>query len=171
MLFRSTDEKYHWDAFLKKTHKAYLHLDNIYHSPFVLEYWGYKRGLPVIAELFRQGKVGEDPVMTYKRYANINQDDFCDELFEAYSKTINWDYERVWDATRNYTNQYATQFLADTNGWLKIDPSNCPENYGFNAIPLSISENNGKVLVNFEGVENNALCAFCGQYRQHEKEY
>lgn len=34
-----TDEKYHWDAFMKLTHKAYLHLENIYHSPYVLEYW------------------------------------------------------------------------------------------------------------------------------------
>ena len=118
-----TDEKYHWDAFCEQTHKAYLHLDNIYHSPFVLEYWGYKRGLPIIAELFRQGKVGEDPVMTYKRYTNINQNDFCDELFEAYSKTINWDYDRVWDATREYTNQYKTQFTQDSDGWLKIGPS------------------------------------------------
>ena len=35
-----TDEKYHWEAFMTLTHKAYLHLKNIYHSPYVLEYWG-----------------------------------------------------------------------------------------------------------------------------------
>lgn len=33
---------------MKLTHKAYLHLENIYHSPYVLEYWGMKRGLPLL---------------------------------------------------------------------------------------------------------------------------
>ena len=68
-----TDEKYHWEAFMTLTHKAYLHLKNIYHSPYVLEYWGTKHGLPFIAELFRQGKRGEDPVMTYKRLTGLDQ--------------------------------------------------------------------------------------------------
>ena len=66
-----TDEKYHWDAFKTLTHKAYLHLDNIYHSPYVLEYWGIRYGLPFIAELYRQGKRGEDPVITYKRLNSL----------------------------------------------------------------------------------------------------
>lgn len=51
-----TDEKFHLDAFAEKTHKAFLHLENIYHSPYVLECWGEKHGKPFIAELFRQGK-------------------------------------------------------------------------------------------------------------------
>ena len=48
------DEYYHFEAFRKLTHKAFLHLDNIYHSPYVLEYWAELRGLPSIGELFRQ---------------------------------------------------------------------------------------------------------------------
>ncbi len=68
-----TDEKYHWDAFKTLTHKAYLHLDNIYHSPYVLEYWGIRHGLPFIAELYRQGKRGEDPVITYKRLTVLDR--------------------------------------------------------------------------------------------------
>ena len=103
-----TDEKYHWDAFMKLTHKAYLHLENIYHSPYVLEYWGMKRGLPFIAELYRQGKQGEDPVITYKRMAGLDQKQFCDEMFDAYRHFINWDFPRVWKETRPYANKYTT---------------------------------------------------------------
>lgn len=77
---------------MKLTHKAYLHLENIYHSPYVLEYWGMKRGLPFIAELYRQGKRGEDPVITYKRMAGLDQKQFCDEMFDAYRHFINWDF-------------------------------------------------------------------------------
>ena len=90
-----TDEKYHWDAFKTLTHKAYLHLDNIYHSPYVLEYWGTRHGLPLIAELYRQGKRGEDPVITYKRLNGLEQEEFCDEMFDACRHFVNWDFEII----------------------------------------------------------------------------
>ena len=59
------DETYHWDAFKKNTHKAFLHTENIYRSPYILEYWSERQGLPFIGELFRQGKKGEDPVIAH----------------------------------------------------------------------------------------------------------
>lgn len=146
-----TDEKYHWDAFMKLTHKAYLHLKNIYHSPYVLEYWGMKRGIPVIGELFRQGKKGEDPVITYKRMFHLDQTQFCDEMFDACRHFINWDFPRVWKETRPYANQYTCQLEAMDKSWYRIAPENCPENYGFNAIPLTIPSAGSTVTVEFCG--------------------
>lgn len=146
-----TDEKYHWDAFMKLTHKAYLHLENIYHSPYVLEYWGMKRGLPFIAELYRQGKKGEDPVITYKRVTGLDQKQFCDEMFDAYRYFINWDFPRVWKETRPYANKYTANLITLSDGWYGIAPDNCPENYGFNAIPLALPERGKKVKVEFCG--------------------
>ena len=146
-----TDEKYHWEAFMKLTHKAYLHMENIYHSPYVLEYWGMKRGLPIIAELYRQGKRGEDPVITYKRLAALNQKQFCDEMFDIYRHFINWDFPRVWKETRPYANKYTSQLIAQPDGWYGIAPENCPENYGFNAIPLAVPQPGEKVKVEFCG--------------------
>lgn len=146
-----TDEKYHWDAFSKLTHKAYLHLENIYHSPYVLEYWGMRRGLPLIAELFRQGKVGEDPVMTYKQITGLSQEAFCDEMFDACRHFINWDFERVHRETRPYANQYTTKLETLEDGWQRVVKENCPENYGFNAIPLAVSQPGKKIEVTFFG--------------------
>lgn len=146
-----TDEKYHWDAFMKLTHKAYLHLENIYHSPYVLEYWGMKRGLPFIAELYRQGKRGEDPVITYKRLTGLDQKQFCDEMFDAYRHFINWDFPRVWKEARPYANKYSTKLITQPNGWYEIALDNCPENYGFNAIPLEVPQSGKKVKVEFRG--------------------
>ena len=151
-----TDEKYHWDAFMTLTHKAYLHLENIYHSPYVLEYWGMKRGLPVIGELFRQGKRGEDPVITYKRMYGLAQKAFCDEMFDACRHFINWDFPRVWKETRPYANKYTCQLDICQAGnasanWYRIAPQNCPENYGFNAIPLTIPRPGETVTVEFCG--------------------
>lgn len=149
-----TDEKYHWDAFMKLTHKAYLHLENIYHSPYVLEYWGTKHGLPFIAELFRQGKRGEDPVMTYKRLTGLNQAQFCDEMFDACRHFINWDFERVWKETRPYANRHTCRLIEEPSGWHKVAPENCPENYGYNAIPLVVPEAGKAVEVEFKGERN-----------------
>lgn len=146
-----TDEKYHWNAFRTLTHKAYLHLENIYHSPFVLEYWGLKHGLPLIAELFRQGKVGEDPVMTYKQLTGLSQEAFCDEMFDACRHFINWDFERVHRETRPYTNQYTTKLDKLENGWQRVSKESCPENYGFNAIPLDVPQPGEVVDVQFVG--------------------
>ena len=146
-----TDEKYHWDAFTKLTHKAYLHLENIYHSPFVLEYWGVKHGLPIIAELFRKGKIGEDPVMTYKTLNGLDQIKFCDEMFDTYRHLINWDFDRVWNETRPYANLYSTQMKELAQGWYRITPENCPENYGFNAIQLAVPQTGETVSIAFRG--------------------
>ncbi len=146
-----TEEKYHWDAFMQLTHKAYLHPANLYHSPYVLEYWGMKRGVPFIAQLYREGKQGEDPVITYKRLAGLNQKQFCDEMFDACRHFINWDFFRVWEETRPYANKYTTRLIAQPDGWYEIAPENCPENYGFNAIPLAVPQRSKKVTVRFAG--------------------
>ncbi|WP_447643102.1 MULTISPECIES: DUF6055 domain-containing protein [Chitinophagaceae] len=62
-----TFENYHLKAFLNLTHLAFLHEDNMYHSPFVLEYWSEKHGQDFVGKLWRSAQKGEDAVMTYKR--------------------------------------------------------------------------------------------------------
>ena len=147
-----TDERFHWEAFTRLSHKAFLHLENIYHSPYVLEYWGTKHGRTIIAELFRQGKRGEDPVITYKRMTQLSQEAFCDEMFDACRHFINWDFKRVWKNTRPYANQYTCKMNHLRNGWYQVAPENCPENYGFNAIPLTVPEPGSKINLTFEGI-------------------
>ena len=97
-----TDEKYHFDAFRQLTHKGYLHLDNIYHSPYVIEWWAEKHGLESIAQLYREGKVGEDPVVTYKRKYKITQKQFNDEMFDCYRHLVNFDFDYARKETRPY---------------------------------------------------------------------
>jgi hypothetical protein len=146
-----TDENYHLQAFRNLTHKAFLHIDNIYHSPYILEYWSEKHGQPIIADLFRNGKIGEDPAMTYMRITGINQEQFNDEMFDAERRMINWDYPRVADHNRKYAGDWATKLTSlGNNRWL-ITPENCPENYGFNAIQLTVPAPGTKVSVEFTG--------------------
>ena len=97
-----TDENYHFEAFKKLTHKAYLHLENIYHSPYVIQWWSDLHGRKSIAELYRQGKIGEDPVMTYKRMYGLSQQQFCDEMFRGYQHLVNFDFKHARKETRKY---------------------------------------------------------------------
>ena len=147
-----TDENYHWVAFCKDTHKAFLQLTNIYRSPYVLEYWSQKHGLTVIGELFRQGKKGEDPAMTYKQMFNLTQEQFNEEMFDASRRIVNLDFIHAFDVTRQHAGKMTTQLQApDAEGWQMIALENCPENYGFNAIPLTIPQTGTTVSVDFKG--------------------
>ena len=145
------DEHFHLVAFSDLTHKAFLHIDNIYHSPYILELWGEKHGRPFIAELFRQGKVGEDPVMTYKKLTGLNQTEFNDEMFHNYCRLVNWDIDRVRENTRTYTDIWHTKMLDEGKGWKMVAPENCPENYGFNVIPMEVPQQGKKMTINFRG--------------------
>jgi len=129
-----TDENYHFEAFKKLTHKAYLHMDNIYHSPYVLQWWSDQHGRKFIAELFRQGKIGEDPVDTYKRMNNLTQAAFCDEMLRGNQHLMNFDFYHARKETRPYACTFDTELEQAASGWLR--PKELPEGYGFNAIKL-----------------------------------
>ena len=153
-----TDENYHFEAFKQLTHKAYLHLDNIYHSPFVIQWWSDLHGRKSIAELYRQGRIGEDPVMTYKRMYNMSQKQFCDEMFRGYQHLVNFDFNHA----RKETRQYACTFDTELEGRKWLRPKNYPEEYGFNAIKLDdkVNLNARKFRLNLQG--DNLRYGFVG---------
>lgn len=131
-----TDENYHFEAFKTLTHKAYLDGSNVYHSPYVIEYWAEKHGLTSIADLYRDGRLGEDPVLTYQRHYGISQKQFCDEMIDCYQRLVNLDYSHAYRETRRYACQFSTPMEAVGKGWSPKGDF-LPEDYGFNAIRLA----------------------------------
>ena len=160
-----TDENYHFEAFKQLTHKAYLHLDNIYHSPFVIQWWSDLHGRKSIAELYRQGKIGEDPVMTYKRMYGLSQDAFNREMLRGYQHLVNFDFKHARKETRQYACTFNTEVQGTGERSMKVGsgyrPKNFPEEYGFNAILLdSLVDIQKPVEVAVRGVSNmHALTA------------
>ena len=132
------DEQYHFDAFKKLTHKAYLAMDNIYHSPYVIQWWSDLRGKTAIGDLYRNGRRGEDPVITYKRLYGLSQQAFCDEMFRGYQHLVNFDFQHARRETRPYACTFTCQLDTLSGGWLR--PVDLPEEYGFNAIPLPLAK-------------------------------
>lgn len=145
-----TDENYHFQAYKDLTHKAFLHIDNIYHSPYILESWSERHGSPFIAEMFREGRIGEDPVETYKRVNGWSQAEFNDQMFADICQQINMDYERVRENARPYANQWSTP-MDTVNGRLMPKADHCPENYGFNALAMEVPKPGKSVTVDFLG--------------------
>lgn len=166
------DETYHWDAFKGLTHKAFLHGDNIYHSPYVLEYWSQKHGKDIMAKLWKAAQEYQDPVVVYQNVTGTSQQQFLDEMYDCYARLVNFDFDRVRDVTRKYANSFpsAKEYMNEIgDGWLQVDPSHCPENYGFNALKLEVPAAGSTVTVSFNNImgDPNYTCDWwwCGSYR------
>lgn len=147
-----TFENYHLVDFMKHTHYAFLHEENMYHSPYVLEYWSDKHGVDFIGKIWRESKGGEDPVMTYKRITSIDQKQFNDEMFDAACRFITWDMKRIKQVAKIYANQHYTKLDSIGRGWYQISESKCPQNYGYNGIKLSVPAAGTIVTLNFKGI-------------------
>lgn len=147
-----TFENYHLVDYLKQTHYAFLHPANMYHSPYVLEYWSNKHGIEFFGQLSRSTQPGEDPVMTYKRITGLDQERFNDEMFDACRRFITWDMKRIEQVAKPYANRHKTTLNPVGEGWLRIAKSNCPQNYGYNGIKLQVPEAGTRVVLRFKGV-------------------
>lgn len=148
-----TFENYHLVAFMKATHLAFLHEDNQYHSPYVLEYWSEKHGVDFIGKMWREVHRGEDPVMTYKRLTGLTQEQFNDEMFDADRHFVTWDMPRIEKVAARYANQHFTSITKSSEeGWYQISSNACPQNYGYNAIKLKVPAGDTKVSLDFKGI-------------------
>ena len=147
-----TFENYHLVDFMKNTHYAFLHPVNMYHSPYVFEYWSNKRGIEFFGTLSRSTQPGEDPVMTYKRITRLNQEEFNDEMFDACRRFITWDIKRIDKVAAPYANQHTATLNAVADGWYRIASSNCPQNYGYNGIKLQVPKAGTKIALSFKGI-------------------
>lgn len=104
-----TDENYHWKAFIDHANLRFLDGENIYHSPYLLEYWSMKHGLTVIGDLFRAGKRGDDPASTYMKMFNLSNEDFAKEAVDCYSRLLTFDFPGKHEANKKYAGEFVNQ--------------------------------------------------------------
>lgn len=145
-------ENYHLVDFMKQTHLAFMHGKNMYHSPFVLEYWSNKHGIEMISRIYRDGQGGVDAVMTYKRLNSIGQEEFNAEMFDACRRFITWDMKRIEQVSAKYANQHFTKLDSIADGWYKISVDKCPQNYGYNGIKLLVPASKKTIKLSFKGI-------------------
>lgn len=136
----TTDENYHWKGFIENANLRFLAGENIYHSPYILEYWSMKHGITVMADLFRAGKRGDDPASTYMKMFNLTSEDFAKEALDCYSRLITFDFPGKHETSKCY----AGEFL--NNKELQM--------YGANVMKLNI-ENKKKISISFKGANTD----------------
>lgn len=154
-------EEGHIKAFLKNSHKAFLHKDNEYHSPYVLEYWGFKHGENLESKY--DGKIvsrvwkganktqGEDAVLAYQRITGITQEQFNDEIYDAAARFVTWDLPRIEKDARPWANKHECKVQKVTSNRYQITPDYCPQNYGYNAIGLEVPASGKSINLSFIG--------------------
>ena len=106
-----TDENYHWQAFIKDANLRFLAGENIYRSPYMLEYWSMKHGLTIIGDLFRAGKRGEDPASTYMKMFNLSTEDFAKEAVDCYSRLLTFDFPGKHEMNKKYAGEFLRRHL------------------------------------------------------------
>lgn len=145
----------HFKPFMKDYYKAFMHEDNQYHSPYVLEFWESKR--PYMVRNLWQGNIeadDRDPVQTYKRLNNLTQEQFNDEMFEGVCRFVTWDIPSLKEANAHHIGKHQYSLINVSGSQYRADPATCPQNYGYNCIKLKAPETGKTVTVDFEGVLN-----------------
>jgi len=147
---------------LKNIHKNFSHEDIRYQSFYLMEYWKEKHGKAFLGKLWREAISPEHPIETYKRITQINQDELNDEIFKYACKNITWNYplghfnsdfitSLPFSEQKEY--KHTTKLNLVENDYYQIDENQIPQNYGYNAIELSIPNPETIVSVNFTGLD------------------
>ncbi len=150
----TTDENFHWKGFIDGQHKRLFDISNIYHSPYVLEYWAMKHGKTAIADLFRAGKRGEDPASTYMRIYGLNVEQMNYELTDCYSRLIAFDYPRVKESHKKFVGEIASQTITlNSNKTVTYSPTekNIPETWGFNTYKIVSPKDTKTLTIKIDG--------------------
>ena len=149
------DEEYHWDAFMKQTHLAFMHPENMYHSPYVLEYWSEKYGKQFIADLWRSARKRHDVVAVYEDMKGIDDAAFGQEMLDAARHFMTYDMPQVRSVMKPYANRHSSTLQpADEDGWQRIADDRVPQQYGYNGISLNVPDAGQTVTVSVKGVFN-----------------
>ena len=146
----TTDEYYHWEAYRKQIHLSLFHPENMYHAPFVMEYWSMLHGLTYMADLFRGGKQGEDFAQAYMRMYNVDMQHMGDELLDCYSRLITFDFPDKRKESLRYACEMRSEMKDTLDGWKK--PVNAPQTYGFNVDEIPLPAVGKTVKVQFRGL-------------------
>lgn len=149
------DEKYHWDAFMQQTHLAFMHPENMYHSPYVLEYWSYRHGREFISDLWRAARHRHDIIDVYEELQGIDDTAFGQEMLDAALHFMTYDMPRVKEVMKPYANRHTSVLQeADEEGWQRIADDRVPQQYGYNGISMTVPAPGQTVSVSLKGLFN-----------------
>lgn len=147
-----SEENYHWQAFRKAFNKRFLSGENIYRSPYVLEYWAMKHGIKTLGKIFRGAQRGEDAAEAYMRMYDVSLSQMGDEFYDCYTRLVTFDFPRVKQVCKPHACQLVTEMERVAGGEARdfagkklrknetlLTPKATPETFGFNVVELPLT--------------------------------
>jgi len=142
--------------YLTSNHLHIIHETPRYANYFIQDYWAFKRGKDYVGRLWRESRSPEDPVETYKRISGISQQQFNDEIYEHAARLTTWDLPEIRSLGQRHINSRDQVRMSQNNGFWRVDPAVCIENYGYNSIKLNAPSEATEVTVRFQGLAGTA---------------
>ena len=145
---------YRYDEYVSSAYKNLMHEDYRYANYFIQYYWCQLNGQDFIGKMWRATKRPEDPVETYQRMTGASQDDFNKMMFDYACRAATWDIDGLCERGKNYQNAFSTTLthVEGTDNTYAVSADCCPQNYGFNIIPLKGIKGGTAVKVAFKGI-------------------
>jgi len=135
-------------------HLNLLHEEWRYNNFFIQDYWCMLHGGDFIGRMWRESQKPEDPVETYQRLTGVNQQQFNDEIYEYAARSATWDFDDIRHLGVQQMHHSTNLNIVDAsnvNVW-QVDADQCPQNYGYNIIPLTIRPSGTEIKARFRGI-------------------
>lgn len=155
---------------VSNTHLNLLHETNRYSNFYHLQYWHLLHGVEFAGRLWQQAVAGEDAVEAYQRITGISQSQFNDEIYDYARRALTWDYlfksyYASYVLSTSSLNSYDSKVNLLSDGYYRVDTSKCVQNYGFNALQLTVPAGGGTVSIDFAGL--TGVSGFNNTYDQY----
>lgn len=158
--------------FLQNAHKNFSHEDMRYQSMYLMEYWKVKHGVDFLGRIWRGAITPEGPLEAYMRITGITQEKFNDEYFEYATKNITWDYPlgsfnknfiETLSSSEKLKYRHKTKMNLIEDNYYKIDVSQVPQDYGYNAIKMvTVPVVGTTVMADFQGLSSDGFANIAG---------
>lgn len=141
-------------AYKGQYHLNLMHETLRYQNMFVQDWWCMKHGRDFIGRMWREAVRPEDPVEAYMRMTGVDVKAFADEMYEGCARMTSWDIDGIREYGKGHIGDFTAHLheAAGAEGWWEVDADYCPENYGYNVIPMKVPAAGTSVRAAFKGI-------------------
>ena len=152
---QSAFTNYHKETWAKNCHRAFENEWARYQSYWLLYAIKDLRGIEAIANVWKASRRPEDFLDAYLRlYCNGDGEKLGDDLYYYASHAATFDFNGIREFAREeWIDAYRPNIVVNDEGAWQIAYASCPDESGFNAIPLDPKEYDGKVEIAFKALE------------------
>lgn len=144
---------------LNGLHKHPLCEELRYNNFFIQDYWADRHGMDIVGRLWNQSRRLEDPFQAYMRLTmtktptNDRLALLGDEMWDYAARMTTFDFDHLRELGKSTIGKRAQTAMKQLAGnWWLVKESDCPENFGNNAIRLNAPSQDRTLKAYFVGL-------------------